>query len=701
VRPLIVVLVLCVAGCPQRVPTERAPRTQAVATTRVIVEHVYDGALAPGWKDAGWSPRDVGHGPASIDFSNQGGWMLVKPNLGVRFGGLVFREKPPVGEAEFLEVRLDSHDGTIFPRIKVHADQKADVGDGWEEVFIPMTDLDPDAHPFDRIVFRAFRDMPPARVLLDHVGFVPATGDGGASATGTLIATAHATMRIDCSAHGKSISPLVYGIAWGAHTTLDQLQIGATTRRWGGNATTRYNWELGNAWNTASDWFFENVEVKSASVFLDEDDAHHMLSALTVPMIGWVAKDTTSSSFPVSVFGPQQRTDEYRKDAGNGVGPDGKPIKPGPPTRTSVAAPPDFVGRWLAALRKQGQAKQERRVGIVFLDNEPMLWDSTHRDVHPDPVGYDELLERSVHYATAIRKADPEVRIAGPSVWGWPAYQYSAKDAKAGFRFHPDRTAHGGEALLPWYLAKMRAASQKSGMHLLDLLDVHFYPQGDKVYSPADDPKTAALRIRQTRGLWDRTYVDESWIKEPIYLLPRLHEWIDKSWPGLGIVIGEWSFGGEGHMSGGLATAEALGRFGENGVTAAYYWTVPPANSPSAFAFRAYRDFDGRGGHFEDYSIPASASPDTSIFASRDASGKHLVFVVLNFSHDAVVAADIDASSCGVSNAPDVRTYAGGGAFASGSATVAGGKIQTTLLPYSITVVDVHLTKAVAAAVDR
>ncbi len=685
-RQLAVFLVV-LAGCPQREPAERAASPQALATTRAIAEHVYDGALAPGWEDAGWSPRDVGHGPAKIDFADQGGWMLVKAGLHGRFGGLVFQEKAPSSEAEFLEVRLDTRDKALFPRVMVRADQKADVGDGWQEVFIPMGELDPDGLPFDRVVFRAFRNVPPTRVLIDHVGFAVAQ-----SADAGVTATARAKMRVDCSARAKSISPLIYGIAWGAKTKPEDLAIGATTRRWGGNATTRYNWQLGNAWNTASDWFFENVEVKPATAFLDENDAHHMTSALTVPTIGWVAKDTTSSSFPVSVFGPQQRTDDWRKDAGNGVGPDGKPIRPGPPDRTSVAAPPEFVGRWIDSVKS--------RIDLVFLDNEPMLWDSTHRDVHPDPVGYDELLDRTLRYATAVRKADPSARIAGPSLWGWPAYQYSAKDAKAGFRFHPDRRAHGDVPLVPWYLQKVRAASAKSGTRLLDLLDVHFYPQGEKVYSGADDAKTAALRIRQTRGLWDRSYVDESWIAEPVYLLPRMHEWIDQNWPGLGISIGEWSFGGEDHMSGGLATAEALGRFGTNGVTAAYYWTVPPANSPSSFAFRAYRDFDMKGGHFEDYSLPATPALQTSIFASRDKAGKHVVLVVLNFSTDAAIATDIDVSTCGDVQAPEVRTYTGGARFATGVGSVADGTIKTTLPPYSIDVIDLHLAAPLAAPVE-
>ena len=92
-------------------------------------------------------------------------------------------------------------------------------------------------------------------------------------------------------------------------------------------------WELGDAWNTASDWFFENVNYTgnphfTYKQFLNDDRAHGVATALTVPMIGWVAKDTSSSSFPISAVGPQQSRDG---NAGNGNRPDGHRWRRGQP----------------------------------------------------------------------------------------------------------------------------------------------------------------------------------------------------------------------------------------------------------------------------------------------------------------------------------------------------------------------------------
>ena len=53
-------------------------------------------------------------------------------------------------------------------------------------------------------------------------------------------------------------------------------------------------------------------------------------------------------------------------------------------------------------------------VPIYELDNEPGGWNNTHRDVHPDGTGHEELLSRSLAYAAAIKEADPTAKVLGP-----------------------------------------------------------------------------------------------------------------------------------------------------------------------------------------------------------------------------------------------------------------------------------------------
>jgi len=501
-------------------------------------------------------------------------------------------------------------------------------------------------------------------------------------------------MAVECTSPGQPVSNTIFGVAWADNDK----DLNAAAHRWGGNTTTRYNPKIG-AWNTTFTWFFQNIAIDSHDVFLRKVGELGGKAVITVPIMGWIAKDKSSASFPVSVFGPQNKTDPYNPDFGDGLKPDGKtPIKPGDPTRTSVKLTPEDVGQWVAAMRTADLKRGKRLIYEYILDNEPGLWMTAHRDVHPEPTTYDELLEKTIAYGTAVRKADPDALIAGPSSWGWWGYFYSAKDHEKGFALKPDRRAHGDVPLLAWYLRKLAEHEKKTGIRILDVLDVHLYPQADGVQGPdghggdgggETDRKTNDVRFRTTRSLWDRNYEDESWIKDKVSLIPRMKDLIAENYPGLGFQIGEYNFGAEHHIAGGVALAEALGRFALFGVSHAFYWTFPKKPTPAYWAFRAYRNYNGAGGHFLERIVPSSSPSGTSLYASRDAAGKKWVLVALNFSADRPFDASIELQGCNSPGALKSFVYAGGDAgFVPGDAKIEGTSLKAKLLPYSITVME-------------
>lgn len=512
-------------------------------------------------------------------------------------------------------------------------------------------------------------------------------------------------MAVQCKSPGQLVSPTIFGIAW-ADTDKD---LGATAHRWGGNTTTRYNFILGNAWSTANDWFFENVEIDSWEKFVGKAAEKGGRAAITVPMLGWVAKDTESCAFTTKLFARQEKTDPHRSHCGNGKKPDGKTLldPPKDPSRWQRKITPEDVGAWVAKIKAADQKRGRRVVYEYILDNEPALWDSTHRDVHPEPTTYDELLDKTIAFGTAVRKADPDALIAGPAEWGWPAYFYSGKDAKVGFRLKPDRRAHGDEPLLAWYLKKLYEHEKKTGVKILDVLDVHIYPQADGVqYGDEEggdgggntDRATNELRFRTTRSLWDRDYKDESWIGDSgedggrVYLIPRMKQLIAENYPGLGFQIGEYNFGAEHHISGAIALAEALGRFALYGVSHAFYWTYPKKPKPAYWAFRAYRNYDGQGGHFLERIVPSSSPSGTSLYASRDESGKKWVLIALNFSADRPFDASIKLEDCAAPASVKWFIYTGSPTgFTNGDAKVDGGRLEAKLPPYSINVFELTM----------
>jgi hypothetical protein len=513
-------------------------------------------------------------------------------------------------------------------------------------------------------------------------------------------------MAVTCKSPGQPVSPTIFGIAW-ADTDKD---IGATAHRWGGNTTSRYNPKLGNAWSTANDWFWENIEIDSWEKFVGKAAEKGGRAAITIPMLGWVAKDTESCAFTTKAFPHQDKTDPNRAHCGNGKKPDGKSVlePPKDPSAWQTRITPEDVGAWVAQIKAADAKRGKRVVYMYILDNEPALWNTTHRDVHPDGITYDELLEKTIAFGTAVRKADPDAIIAGPAEWGWPGYFYSGKDAKAGFRLKPDRRAHDDQPLLAWYLKKLAEHEKKTGVRVLDVLDVHIYPQADGVQNGDDeggdgggstDRPTNDLRLRTTRSLWDRDYEDESWIGEQkidanengrVFLIPRMKELIAKNYPGLGFQIGEYNFGAEHHISGALALAEALGRFALHGVSHAYYWTFPKKPKPAYWAFRAYRNYDDAGGRFLDTIVPSSSPSGTSLFASRDESGKKWVLVALNFSADRPFETTIALDGCAAPSAIKSFVYTGAPqGMTPGDAKIEGSGIKTKLPPSSLTVFEV------------
>ncbi|HYV66064.1 MAG TPA: hypothetical protein VE964_07460, partial [Myxococcales bacterium] len=226
---------LCGAAAPA------APRAEKPAAP---VIRVFDsrGGLGPGWSDLGWSPRQVAAGaPARLDFSRRGGWILANPQLASAPEWLTFRLRAPAGLDEFLEVRLDSLPLPPFPHVRITHDRTRPLADGWIEVRLSFRELNPKKARFDRIIFEAFRDVGNAPVLVDEV----ALSGGDVSAPPGPSARARVRMTVDCAAAGRPINPLIYGIAGDDPNG----QLGVSGRRWGGNPNTRYNWQLGYAWN--------------------------------------------------------------------------------------------------------------------------------------------------------------------------------------------------------------------------------------------------------------------------------------------------------------------------------------------------------------------------------------------------------------------------------------------------------------------
>ena len=445
---------------------------------------------------------------------------------------------------------------------------------------------------------------------------------------------ADVTLTIDTSAANRPISPLIYGLNSPSAAQLSATR--ATLVRLGGNRWTAYNWET-NASNAGSDYCYENDDYLSSSTTPGAaikptlTMAHNAgaTALVTIPIVNEVAGDEAAQC-------NVQNTPNYLAlHFDQNLPTKGSAFSLTPSTTDGKVYQDEFVN-WL----KQAVPGEPT---MIQLDNEPDLWSSTHPEVHPTAVTYAELLYRDAVYAKAVKAVWPSVKVIGPVNYGWEGFTnlQNASDAAADGNF------------VDWYLKQMSTASANAGERLIDDLDVHWYPEatggGVRITNDASGDGAAEIAAREQapRSLWDPSYVESSWITDdvlhgPIDLLPGLQSKIAADYPGTGLSISEWDYGGGNEISGAIADADVLGIFGQQGLTDAAYWPLFNNETFSMAAFAAFRNYDGNGASFGDTSIGATSSdPSTAtVYASMNAANHNqVVLVAINKATTAKTAA--------------------------------------------------------------
>jgi autotransporter-associated beta strand protein len=486
------------------------------------------------------------------------------------------------------------------------------------------------------------------------------------------------------------ISPYIYGIngtSLGGYTN-------PTFERTGGNRITAYNW-TNNYSNAGSDWFYENDNAYSSSTTAGAGMAAAINPAMSVgagivvavPINGYVAANDPGGSHDVRLnsdgtFNPNWLADNFVPE---------EPFKPGAPASFTLTPSPsssvvyedEFVN-WVKQTYPQGFTANTTTPIWFELDNEPDLWTSTHPEIRPivpgsvsssnpegipQPVTYAELISKSTSYAMAIKSVAPSALVFGPVSYGWEGY-VSLQDA-------PDSTADGD--FLTYYLNAMAMASTAAGYRLVDALDLHWYPEAtgagirittaDAGYSGSTLAALQTARIQAPRSLWDPTYVENSWITQSlggqaINLLPREQAKINTTAATYGsqytankISISEYDYGGGDDISGGIAEADVLGIFGQQGVFSANEWPLNGNESFIGGAFLMYRNYDGKGSTFGDISVSTSSSnlsnaANASIYASDYSTNSARMTLVAINKTTGNLAVDLP-----LPNAPDGKAF--------------------------------------------
>ena len=497
-------------------------------------------------------------------------------------------------------------------------------------------------------------------------------------------------MSVDAAASRNPISPDIYGIAnYGLDATFaKEIQVGNV--RWGGDGTSRYNWEVDSS-NSGFDWYFmggsgaATAPTPGASVDLmvTTYKQANAQALITIPILPYVNKSFAwSCSFPVSEYGSQTSTNPYVFPVINGIQQTcGNSIATVATNGSTQLVDNNILANHIANTTALQQSWVQHLVstfgtaangGVKFyqLDNEPLGWSNTHRDVQPKTATYSAIVQLGQAYASAVKQADKTALILGPSdftLGGWvgtPSQQ-------------------GGLWAGQYYLQQMAAYDQANHLRILDYFDEHYY----------FDTSTPAAQLASTRTLWDPTYNGGTWVEQydfngPMQLIPRFRNWITTYYPGTKLSLSEYSIdSGQKSIVDAIAEMDVLGIFGREQLDFANMWNPPAPTDPIAYAFRMFRNYDGNGHAFGDTSISAVSNDQgsLSLYAAQRSSDHAVTILAINKT-TASITSEIALANVGLPATAEVYVYSAANMKSivqAGNVPITGGAVTYTFPSYS------------------
>jgi hypothetical protein len=496
---------------------------------------------------------------------------------------------------------------------------------------------------------------------------------------------------VDAKSQGTPISSAIYGVAFNSD---DSMKI-AGLNRWGGDATSSYNWKI-DVSNAGADWNCANYKGRftsptpdsslttSSDQFIHYNITKHADTLMTIPITGWVASMTTPNPGTPDCAGSSAistccqtlgTSEEEVVDQGSKV------------LDTS------FMGDWVTHLVSTFGSAASGGVKYYQLDNEPDNWQGLRKDIYPSfwPPGTNcepfystnasigtslnqDFINRTMAYAKAVKTADPTAQVlfmstedafdlvALPNVeCGSPAGPYSVTSS-----------------LTSAILQLAAAAEASNHVRLLDCVDMHYPFPGNG--------------LGDTRALWDPTFTQWS---TPV-IPPHIQGWINATYPGTGTCVSEYNVPNDGtngstpDSTTGAQLADILGMYGRLGYKVASYWTTLVSGSthlPVYNAMAMYRNYDGSGGQFGPYSIgAASTNTGVNVYAASDSptSPTKLWIMLVNVSTSAQTGLSISLQNAPSASSAHVYTMTSGGAPTAGTAvSISGGQITGLSLAQS------------------
>lgn len=462
------------------------------------------------------------------------------------------------------------------------------------------------------------------------------------------------TVSVDLFGAQKSISPYIYGVNSQFRSEEYLYNADAFSARQGGNRFSGYNWET-NFSNAGRDWYHNSdaylvdfdkellaIPGSPAIGFAQEAAEKNVpYKITTIQMAGYVAADG-DGEVTEDEAAPSARWKEVRASKGS-------ELSMTPDASDDYVYMDEYVNYLVQTL---GDSTTATGYQGYSLDNEPSLWGATHARMHTQQTTCEEITSKSMEYASAIKNIDPNAEIFGATLFGVGAYTTfsNAPDWVSTYSSQYDW-------FISYYLDKMADAEREYGTRLVDVLDIHYYSEDMgqcRVVNCENYTHTDCIeaRLQSPRTLYDGTYIENSWIgqyeQEYLPILPKIHESIDKYYPGTKLSLTEYNFGGGDHISGAVSQADVLGVFASNDVYAANLWAMNANYDYQLSAINLYTNYDGQGSSFGNTLVSSSTSDivkATSYASINNSDASRVTMVLTNKSLTETQNATINLTS--------------------------------------------------------
>lgn len=347
----------------------------------------------------------------------------------------------------------------------------------------------------------------------------------------SLSITAQVTIMVDVTKETHAVSPYLYG----RNNSLSGYPGSSFTPEWtkikdaqvrffregGGNNSTKYNWR--RKISSHPDWY-NNVYANDwsyAARSLQENipDAQGMWS---FQLIGKAAKTNTANFNDWGYNGSQWWVGVNQNLAGGG-----QPNTSGGTKALVEGNSSLYLENWTADSTTlvldewfNKLSLDKKQLQYWSMDNEPEIWHGTHDDVMPVQISAEDFMQRYFSVAKKARERYPEIKLLGPvpaNEWQWYNWQ---NGISSGGKNYP---------WLEYFIKRIAEEQATSGVRLLDVLDIHFYPGSNKanevvqyhrVYFDKNYVYPEANGVKNVNGSWDPSQTKE-------YIFERCKAWLE------------------------------------------------------------------------------------------------------------------------------------------------------------------------------